>query len=1321
MTSHIMVSAQNFRRIEKQSGISEIADINGVAVADIDGDYDLDILAVIRQKNQSNDAGQKSRLFRNNNDGTYTDITTDAGIVSSFDYSDTYIDANLGMKMGASWGDFNNDGYPDLILTSVHHIELYQNVDGTRFTNITTSANLPAENTCLNTGATWWDYDNDGFLDIYITKWGGCPSNMLFHNSGNGRFEEVTTALGLQDSLNYQSGEFDASWMSVPIDVNDDGLQDLLVSSDFGVENRLYINQGQSGFKEEAVAYGIDDLGRNAMGITIGDPNGDGAFDFYVTNIATSSLFLKTTNDKFSNSSNAWQVAPSGWAWATQFADMDHDLDEDLLIVNGYGSKSTDFYYENRLSQGNQIFVDQSSTFGFFQNTDANGMAVFDYDNDGDLDVLTANSDDPMHFYENELITATTPPTKNWLEIWLVGTVSNKSAIGATVELLTTNGNLIRHHSGASFMAQHSAPVHFGISTAQEILSIKVKWPLGHEDIYENIEPNQIIKITEKGALEKLENLKAVKIAGCVDPLSCNYNPDATVDDGTCQYLATGTISGDTKSANLKLNAYTYQAPENYTYEWSVEGGHIVSGHSSGTVEIRWGLEASGTVKLSITDGNCYSQTMELKVQLSTNESDSEHSVARIWNEVLLEAIRNDYARPTIHARNLYHASIAMYDAWAVYHSEQAQPYLLNQTLHGFTNNFDGFETNEEIDIALEKTISYAMYRLIAYRYRNSPKYDETESIINQIMDMLGYDPNITSVNLKSGDPIALGNYIANAIIQYGLQDGSREERGYDNAYYSPTNKPLQPDFSGNATISDPNRWQPLSLSQFIDQAGNPINTNTPEFLSPEWGSVDGFALSNNNVKTYVRDENNYQVHFDPGPPPMLDTINNTDDSELYKWNFSLVSIWSSHLDPNDGVIWDISPKSLGNIDINKLPSLLINHPTFYDNDGGDLSEGHSINPVTGMPYKEQRVPRGDYTRVLAEFWADGPDSETPPGHWFTLLNYVSDHPLFEKRFEGQGELLNDLEWDVKAYFLLGGAMHDAAIAAWSIKGWYDYIRPISAIRYMADRGQSTDPNLPNYDIGGIPLVDGLIELVTENDELSGGNNEHLGKVKLYAWRGHHEVYDFETDVAGVGWILAEDWWPYQRPSFVTPPFAGYVSGHSTFSRAAAEVLTMITGSPYFPGGLGEFVAEKNEFLVFEEGPSQDVVLQWATYRDASDQCSLSRIWGGIHPPADDIPGRIIGEKIGQQAFEFGKQYFKPTPLQSKLPSESNIVYPNPVNSGGMIHFTKVIKGQVLLIDLSGKVIILAPLSDNLIQLPKLPKGLYVLKTDGMESKVFVK
>jgi hypothetical protein len=150
----------------------------------------------------------------------------------------------------------------------------------------------------------------------------------------------------------------------------------------------------------------------------------------------------------------------------------------------------------------------------------------------------------------------------------------------------------------------------------------------------------------------------------------------------------------------------------------------------------------------------------------------------------------------------------------------------------------------------------------------------------------------------------------------------------------------------------------------------------------------------------------------------------------------------------------------------------------------------------------------------------------------------------------------------------------------------------------------------------------------------------NVGKIKLWAWRGPAYISNANFDVAGVGWILAENWWPYQRPTFVTPPFAGYISGHSTYSRTAAELVTLFTGDPYFPGGKSEFVVRKNKFLVFEDGPSVDLTLEWAKYTDASDQCSLSRLWGGIHPPADDLPGRLIGMKLGPAAFEHARGYF---------------------------------------------------------------------------------
>lgn len=453
-------------------------------------------------------------------------------------------------------------------------------------------------------------------------------------------------------------------------------------------------------------------------------------------------------------------------------------------------------------------------------------------------------------------------------------------------------------------------------------------------------------------------------------------------------------------------------------------------------------------------------------------------------------------------------------------------------------------------------------------------------------------------------------------------------------------NPPLSVEDPGNPLIADLNRWQPLILEIFIDQSGNEIPGAMPDFLSPEWGQVYNFGLSEEDATTYERDGFDYKVFLDPGAPPQwqADGLGETD---LYRWTFLTTLIWSSHLDHTDGETWDISPASLGNRP--SLPATFNDHPSFYNQlSGGTQSQGHTLNPATGQPYEPNLVPRADYARVLAEFWADGPDSETPPGHWNYILNKsVTDHPDNDFRLEGEGDPLSETEWNIKIYFALNGAMHDAAVAAWGVKGWYDYIRPISAIRAMADLGQSSDMGLPNYHPGGLPLIEDLIELVESGDPLAGPNDENIGKIKVKAWRGHKVIDNVDTDVAGVDWILAENWVPYQRPSFVTPPFAGYVSGHSTYSRAAAEVLTAFTGDEYFPGGMGTFLAPQNEFLVFEDGPSVDVELQWATYRDAADESGLSRIWGGIHPPADDIPGRIMGEVIGVDAFNKAKQYFE--------------------------------------------------------------------------------
>ena len=640
-------------------------------------------------------------------------------------------------------------------------------------------------------------------------------------------------------------------------------------------------------------------------------------------------------------------------------------------------------------------------------------------------------------------------------------------------------------------------------------------------------------------------------------------------------------------------------------------------------------------------------------------------SVARKWNEAMLSAVRQDLARPTVQARNLFHFSIAAWDAWAAY-DNTASTYLLGKNVGGFACAFTGIQAPPDIQAAREEAISYAEHRLLTHCYQTSPGSAAALARFDSLLVALGYNLSFTSTDYSTGSPAALGNYIGQSIIDCGLQDGSNESGAFAYQHYAPFNPPLIVALHGDSTLIDPNRWQPLTLTIFIDQNGNVIPGNTPKFLTPEWGAVTPFALNYENLTIHNRNGYDYRVYDDPGPPALLDTLSGTDPGSLfYKWAFELVAVWSSHLTSADTTMMDISPASLGNNAM--LPTTPAEMQAFYRlQQGGDSGTGRALNPRTNAPYAPQRVPRGDYTRVLAEFWADGPASETPPGHWFTILNVVNDSPQLAKRFQGQGPLLDDLEWDVKAYLALGGAMHDAAIAAWGIKGWYDYVRPISAIRWMATRGQSSDPGQPHYSPVGLPLLPGYVELVQFGDPLAGARNVNVGKLKLYAWRGPSAIANPASDVAGVGWILAENWWPYQRPTFVTPPFAGYISGHSTYSRAAAEVLTMITGDEYFPGGMGQFFAPHHQFLVFEDGPSVDVTLQWATYRDASAQCSLSRIWGGIHPPIDDIPGRIIGKSIGQNAFTLARNHFTPPVLAVAPPALRRAAgfvaaYPNPV------------------------------------------------------------
>ena len=574
-----------------------------------------------------------------------------------------------------------------------------------------------------------------------------------------------------------------------------------------------------------------------------------------------------------------------------------------------------------------------------------------------------------------------------------------------------------------------------------------------------------------------------------------------------------------------------------------------------------------------------------------------EASIARRWNEQILNAIRRDIPRPTVHARNLFHTAVAMWDAWSAYDT-LGDGYLVAER-----------QQADDPAAARREAISYAAYRVLSHRYAPAIGGAVSQACFDAFMSRLGYDPADTRA--VGDDPRALGNRIGAGIVAAYANDGANEAGNYAPAepWESP-NPDLVVDLPGTPA-TDPVHWQKLVLAEAVTQNGIPAGSGAQGYIGADWGDVVPFSL----VRAAAD-----QPYLDIGTAPTAL------DDQLVDAALEIIRK-SAELDPSDGATMDISPGAYGN---NPLGS----------NDG----TGHPLNPTTQQPYAPQPVQRGDFARVLAEFWADGPASETPPGHWNTLANQVSEHSAFAPRLYGEGEPLDPLAWDVRVYFVLNGALHDAAIAAWELKRDYTTARPISLIRYMAGRGQRSDPSAPAYHPEGLPLVDGLIELITEQSSSDGERHAHLrryvGELAVRAWRG--EPGDRDNELGGCAFIRGLEWMPYQRRTFVTPAFPGYVSGHSTFSRAAAAVLAGLTGSEYFPGGLGRSRFEPG-YLVFEAGPTEPIELQWATYYDAADQAGQSRLWGGIHVRHDDFDGRRIGAQVGETALAKARSYFDGT------------------------------------------------------------------------------
>jgi hypothetical protein len=528
----------------------------------------------------------------------------------------------------------------------------------------------------------------------------------------------------------------------------------------------------------------------------------------------------------------------------------------------------------------------------------------------------------------------------------------------------------------------------------------------------------------------------------------------------------------------------------------------------------------------------------------------TKHSNARVWNELTLHAVRQVLPQPTVHARNLFHVSAAMYDAWAAYDATATQVLVQEKV--------SGSSADQAIAVA------YAANRVLRQRYANTVGNSDVLDCFQQGLQRSGLNPNQFSTTGNAAADV--GNRIAQTILDNAIKDGANEVGNYtDTTDYVPSNPVLRPEIP-SLSLPNPSLWQPLLLQTPFTQ--NNIPQNGPQvFVTPHWRNVTPFSMQRTG-----------ELYHDPGAAPQHDS------PAMQTWVVDVLQK-QSLLDRSSQTM-DTSPASLGN-------------NTLGTNDG----HGHGANPITNLPYTAILQERSAYWRTVAEYWADGPTSETPPGHWNVVVNTVRDHPDFLGQWQGTGMTLSPLEWDVKTYLVLNGALHDAAIAAWEIKRITNTARPISLVRFLEQRKK-------------LPLVAGLIE-------------EKNGVVMVKS--------SAET------WIPASEWVPFQRFDFVTPAFPGFVSGHSTFSHAAAVILEKVTGSRFFPSGLAQHTVPAFSNRI-GESIRIDVHLQWATYADAADQAGQSRLWGGIHIEPDDLVGRQIGHKIGLGAFHKAQKYFLGSP-----------------------------------------------------------------------------
>jgi hypothetical protein len=488
--------------------------------------------------------GTRNALFKNNGDGTFTDVAEQMGIAD-------LNQIGTGVSMGSVWGDYDNDGYEDLFLYKWGKPELFHNDGGQKFTRVTEKAGLPSW-VNANT-AVWFDYDRDGRLDLFLggyyaedvdlwhlkntkmmpesfeyAKNGG--RKYLFHNLGDGSFEEVSQKLGI-DTRRW-------ALAATAADLRGTGSQDLFIANDYGI-SELFFNDDKQ-FREVGKDTGVGFSPKSGMNASVGDILNQGRYAIYVSNISEEGVLIQGNNLwvprdgtsgeslKYDNLARAMDVEMGGWSFGAQFGDLNNDGMLDLYLVNGYVSadRNTNYWYDfSKIAGGNSKiisdaaywpamdgrslsgyqrkklwlndgagkFVDVAQAVGASDVFDGRAVALVDLWNRGVLDVVVANQRGPLLIYKNNVT-----PENKWIDFDLEGAASNRSAIGAEVRLFWNGHQQVQQVSGGSgFCSQNQRRLHFGLGKNPQIEKAEIRWPSGKIDTIEHPAAGQVYKIKE--------------------------------------------------------------------------------------------------------------------------------------------------------------------------------------------------------------------------------------------------------------------------------------------------------------------------------------------------------------------------------------------------------------------------------------------------------------------------------------------------------------------------------------------------------------------------------------------------------------------------------------------------------------------------------------------------------------------------------------------------------------------------------------------------------------------------------------------------------